>query len=97
MVIRIVNLDKYLCQEEEHILSQKILSSGTATGAMVREAEGAESKADFTHKTAFALKEAHQTKYGILLLHQTEYLTRQSLSILAKRLGRNPQITCQHY
>ena len=64
---------------------------------MVREAEEVESKANFIHKMAFALKEAHKIKYRILLLHQTEYTTRQSLSIFAKRLGRNPQITCQHY
>ena len=85
--MRIVNLDKYLCQEkEEHILSQKILSSGTAIGAMVREAEEAESKGDFIHKMVIALKEAHKTKYGILLLHQTEYIQDKACQSLQKDL-----------
>ena len=85
--IRIVNLYKYLTTEkEEHILSKKILSSGTAIGALVREAEGAESKADFIHKMAIALKEAQKTEYWILLLHQTEYIEDNACYSLRKDL-----------
>ena len=73
--IRIVNLYKYLSiEKEEEILSRKILSSGTAIGALVREASSAESKADFIHKLSIALKEARKAEYWILLLHETEYI-----------------------
>ncbi len=73
--IRIVNVYKYLCSEKrEYVLSKQLLRSGTAIGAMVREAEQAESKADFVHKMAIALKEANETEYWILLLHETKYL-----------------------
>ena len=73
--IRIVNLYKYLTHEqEEDILGRKILSSGTAIGALVRESSSAESKADFIHKLSIALKEARKTEYWILLLHQTGYI-----------------------
>ena len=37
-----------------------MLRSGTSIGAMVREAEQAESSADFVHKMSIALKEANK-------------------------------------
>ncbi len=52
-------------------------------GALVREAQQAESKRDFVHEMAIALKEANETEYWILLLRETEYLTaKESESIL---------------
>ena len=74
--IRIVNLYKHLASEKkEYILSKQLLRSGTAIGALVREAEQAESKLDFVHKLAIALKEANETEYWLLLLRETSYLT----------------------
>jgi len=73
--VRVVNLYKYLCNEKkEFVLSKQLLRSGTAIGALVREAEQAESKPDFVHKMAIALKEANETEYWILLLRETGYL-----------------------
>ncbi|MFM7614493.1 MAG: four helix bundle protein [Synechococcales cyanobacterium] len=73
--IRIVNLSKYLVeQKREYVLSKQVLRSGTAIGALIRESEQAESKADFIHKLAIALKEANETDYLLDLLHKTEYL-----------------------
>lgn len=47
-VIRIVNLYEYLIKKEvEHILSKQILRSGTAIGAMIREAKHSESTKGF--------------------------------------------------
>lgn len=73
--VRVVNLYKYLCNEKkEFVLSKQLLRCGTAIGALVREAEQAESKPDFVHKMAIALKEANETEYWILLLWETGYL-----------------------
>ena len=47
---------------------------------MVREAEHAESKADFIHKMTIALKEANETLYWLELLHQSEYIANQSFA-----------------
>ncbi len=82
--VRVVNLYKYLCHEKkEHVLSKQLLRSGTAIGALVREAEQAESKPDFIHKMAIALKEANETEYWVLLLAETDYLnTQESESII---------------
>lgn len=74
--VRIVNLSRLLSTEKkEFVLSKQLLRSGTAIGALVREAEQAESKADFVHKLAIALKEANETEYWVLLLRETEYLS----------------------
>ena len=73
--IRIVKLYQLLCADKkEVVISKQLLRSGTAIGALVREAEQAESKRDFVHKLAIALKEANETEYWILLLQETGYL-----------------------
>lgn len=73
--LRVVNLAKYLQGEKkEFVLSKQVLRSGTAIGALVREAEHAESKADFAHKMNIALKEANETLYWLELLHQAEFI-----------------------
>jgi four helix bundle protein len=74
--IRIVNLYKYLCDEKkEFVLSKQVLRSGTSVGALVREAEHAESKADFVHKMAIAQKEMNESLYWLELLCETEYIS----------------------
>lgn len=55
-------------------MSKQLLRCGTAIGALVRESEYAESKADFAHKLTIALKEANETEYWLDLLHHAEYL-----------------------
>ncbi len=73
--LRIVKLFKYLQNEHrEYILSKQLLRSGTAIGALVREAKYAQSKADFLHKLMIALKEANETKYWLDLLYHSDYL-----------------------
>jgi four helix bundle protein len=73
--LRIVKLYQHLCGEKrEFVLSKQLLRSGTAIGAMVREAEQAESRPDFIHKLAIALKEANEIEYWIELLHKSAYI-----------------------
>lgn len=73
--LRIVKLSKYLQeQHKEYILSKQVLRSGTAVGALIREAQYAQSKADFLHKLTIALKEANETEYWLLLLKESNYL-----------------------
>ena len=73
--IKIVNLYKFLTEEKrEYVLSKQLLRSGTAIGALLREATHAESKADFLHKISIALKEANETEYWLMLLKDTFYI-----------------------
>ena len=74
--VRVINLYKYLCADnKEFVLSKQILRSGTSVGAMVREAEHSESKANFIHKLAIAQKEINETIYWLELLKETEYFS----------------------
>jgi len=73
--VRIVNVYKFLISEKkEFVMSKQLLKSGTAVGALYREAEQAESKLDFIHKMGIAQKECNETIYWLELLHATEYL-----------------------
>ncbi|MDR0873698.1 MAG: four helix bundle protein [Prevotellaceae bacterium] len=73
--IRVVKLSQYLQQEKkEYVLSKQVLRSGTAIGALIREAEYAQSDADFVNKFSISLKETNETDYWISLLKDTDYL-----------------------
>lgn len=50
------------------ILGKQLLRSGTAVGALYREAERAESRDDFVHKLGIASKEAAESCYWLELL-----------------------------
>ena len=75
--IRIVKLKRFLQKNKEFDISGQLVRSGTAIGALVREAEYAESKADFVYKMRIALKEANETSYWLELLFETEILTEE--------------------
>ena len=79
--VRIVNVSKYLMNEnKEYILSKQLMRSGTSIGANVAEAQRGQSKADFAAKMSIALKEANETEYWLKLLHRTEYLSQSQFS-----------------
>lgn len=79
--LRIVNLSRYLLDEKrEFVLSKQLLRSGTAIGALVREAEQAESKPDFIHKMSIALKEANETDYWLDLLYHSQLLEEKGFA-----------------
>lgn len=61
-----------------------MLRSGTSIGALLREAEHAQSKADFLNKANVALKEANETAYWLELLFETDYLQKNEFDSLHK-------------
>lgn len=72
--LKVVGLHVYLSGKKEFVLSKQLLRSGTAVGAMVREAEQAESKPDFIHKLSIAQKEANETDYWLDVLFHSNYI-----------------------
>lgn len=79
--IDIILLYKVLCNNhKEYVLSKQLLRSGTAIGALVMEAEHAQSKADFLNKMNIALKEANETKYWLMLLKDTLYISQSEFT-----------------
>lgn len=81
--VRVVRLYQFLCeQKKEFVLSKQLLRSGTSVGAMVREAEHAETKNDFKHKMGIAQKEINETIYWLELLKETDYLSMEQFESL---------------
>jgi four helix bundle protein len=73
--IAIIRVYKNLIQfKKEFVLSKQLLKSGTSVGAMIREAQNAESKNDFVHKLAIAQKECDETMYWLELLKESNYI-----------------------
>jgi four helix bundle protein len=65
-----------LIEKKEFVLSKQLLRSGTAVGALIQEAEHAESKKDFIHKLSISLKEANETTYWLNLLFDTQHIEK---------------------
>ncbi len=83
--IRVINLYKYLIKnKKEYVISKQLLRCGTSVGAMVREAQNAESKADFIHKLAIAQKECDESMYWIELLKETDYINTKEFNEIHK-------------
>lgn len=79
--ISVVELCKVLVSDKkEFVLSKQLLRSGTSIGAMVREAEHAQSKADFIHKLSIAQKEVNETLYWLELLSATDYISNNDFN-----------------
>jgi four helix bundle protein len=67
----IISLTELLEEKRKYVLARQLLKSGTSIGANVREAQNAESKADFIHKMKIALKETDETIYWLSLIKQS--------------------------
>ena len=66
------------------IMGKQLLKSGTSIGANYREANRAESKADFVHKLAIAEKEASETVYWLELMTEAGIGSRQEVARLLR-------------
>ena len=83
--VRVVKMARWLeTEKREYTLSKQVLRSGTAIGALLSEADFAQSKADFVSKMSISLKEANETRYWIKLLKETEYIEDELYNSLYK-------------
>jgi len=57
---------------KKFVVANQLLKSGMSIGANVREAQNAESKADFIHKMKIALKETEETQYWLDICNASE-------------------------
>ena len=88
---RNIRLYQYLNEDaeyKEYVLSKQVLRSGTSIGANVREAQHAQSDADFLSKMNIAYKEADETDYWLNLLHNNGYLNDDQFTSLDKDMAR---------
>lgn len=71
--VRIVKLCREMPRNSvNRVLGSQLLRASTSVGANVEEAQAAQSKADFVHKTAIALKESREAHYWLRLLAATD-------------------------
>ena len=76
--------EQIISQRKEYVLSKQLIRSGTSIGALIREAEFAQSKPDFINKISISLKEANETLYWINLLKDTNYISEELFISLSK-------------
>ena len=83
--VRIIKLYKFLKKNySEYEFSAQLVRSGTSIGALIREAEHAESRKDFVYKLNIGLKEANECIYWLDLLHATDYLNKKMYDSMTK-------------
>ena len=83
--IRVIKLHQYLRKKfDEYQLSKQVLRAGTSVGALIREAEHAESRKDFLHKLNIGLKEINECGYWLDLLFATEYFDKRLYESIKK-------------
>jgi len=70
--LEIIEFAELLDKKRKYIIAKQLLKSGTSIGANIREAQSAESKADFIHKFKIADKEIKETEYWLLLCKKAE-------------------------
>ena len=70
-----IELYKKLISVNEFVLSRQFLKSATSIGANVNESSAAQSKADFISKMSIASKEARETKYWLMLLQKSNFIS----------------------
>ena len=72
--LKIIEYAEELDKCKKYIISRQLFKSGTSIGANIREAQSAESSADFVHKLKISAKEAEETEYWLLLCkHSKSY------------------------
>jgi four helix bundle protein len=70
--IMVVKYAELLDEKRKYIIAKQLVRSGTSVGANIKEAQNAESKADFIHKLKVSLKEADETEYWLFLCENLE-------------------------
>jgi len=82
--LEIVEYSELLEEQRKYVIARQLLKSGTSIGANVREAQNAESKADFIHKLKIAAKEADETEYWLMLCEMSR--TYPNNELLSEKL-----------
>jgi four helix bundle protein len=87
--LRVIRLFRALEQDGAgRVLGRQLLRSGTAIGANVQEAQGAQSRADFIAKMSIAHKEARESAYWLLLARDGGLLPADRLAGIIEETDR---------
>ena len=91
--IRIIKAYAWLKQQNEEcrIIGKQLLRSAGSVGAMVREAQSAQSDRDFLNKMQVSAKEIRESQYWIELLIESELVPKAKFQTLlneANEIGK---------
>lgn len=77
--------------DECRIIGKQLFRSATSVGAMVREAQSAQSNKDFINKLEIGLKECRETQYWLELLIESNLVSKDKFAPLldeANQIGK---------
>jgi four helix bundle protein len=75
-----IQLCQNLYDKKEFILSKQLIRSATSVGAQIREAEYAQSNADFIHKLSIAQKEINESIYWLEILQKSNWISVENFN-----------------
>jgi len=76
-----------LVKQQMFSIASQLLRSGTSVGALYREAQFAQSRADFINKLSIARKECNESIYWLDLLQASGYIENSDYTALSKQAG----------
>ncbi|WP_310991741.1 four helix bundle protein [Aequorivita marina] len=80
--VEIIDYTEELRKLHKYEMASQLFKSGTSVGANLKEAQNAESPADFIHKFKTAAKEADETEYWLKLCIASKHYPNPSEFIL---------------
>lgn len=102
--IEIINFSEELRDLRKYEMSSQVFRSGTSIGANIREAQNAESKADFIHKFKIAAKEADEVQYWLELCEKSSHYPYKDglkeklesiIKVISKIISSSKKDNCQ--
>lgn len=79
--LEVIRLAQKLQSKKEFVLSRQLVRAGTAIGAIVEEAQAAQTRADFRNKMCIAEKEARKSHYWLRLLRDSHMIEKKQQTI----------------
>ena len=76
--LEIISFSEEIRNTNRFEMASQIFRSGTSIGANIREAQNAESKADFIHKFKISAKEADELQFWLELCQNSEFYPNPS-------------------
>ncbi len=80
--VGIIEFCRTLKSHHHYSIQDQLIRSGTAIGALVKEAQSPESRKDFIHKLKIAMKEAEETEYWLELCRISPHLPNPDKNLL---------------
>ena len=80
--LEVIKFSEHLRSLNKFEMSSQIFRSGTSIGANIREAQNAESKADFIHKFEISAKEVDELEYWLKLCEKSDFYPKPNKNLL---------------